>query len=91
VTTARHPRPQPRQARQPTPAPPGRLGTDVPQRDALPTAVHGAAPQEAGARSNPTSLPSHRTRHGLPVHAIAGGPAPLHLTLTLRQGRRLVS
>jgi hypothetical protein len=53
VTTARHPRPQPRQARQPTPAPPGRLGTDVPQRDALPTAVHGAAPQEAGARSNP--------------------------------------
>jgi hypothetical protein len=74
--------------RQPAAAAPGRLGTHVPRRDALPPAVHGPAPQEARTRPRTTSAPPDRTRHGLPVHALTtpGDPCsicalPHHLVL----------
>ena len=52
-------------------------GPHLSQRDPLPAAVHGSAPQEARTRPHPPPASPDRARHGISLHALteprAGG------------------
>ena len=61
----------PRQAAQPARAALRGLGPRLRDGSRQPASLHGTAPPQARARPSPAAAPAQRTRHGLPLRALA--------------------